>query len=128
MPSINAIKLQSRALKSYPYFATYKSLSNSLVAKPNKKVYIQNLKQKGYIFNYVLDFHRLDYNSFQRGNTEGTNSLLRDWDGRKIPAADSYVVVDSALLDKQVQPSWQLVYKTPNGKIYYIPGDKKNLD
>ena len=79
------------------------------------------MKHKGYIFNYVFDFEGLNYNSFQRGMVEGTNSKLIHWDGEKKPDPGSYVVIDSEVLLKEVKPSWELLSKKFSGAIYYVP-------
>ena len=104
----------------HPAFATYKSLAGGLRGQEIKKIYINNLKHKGYMFNYVLDFDSLNYNSFQRGNVEGTSSLIVEWDGLKSPEKGSFVVVDSGALYEEVKPNWRLISKKLKASLYFV--------
>lgn len=121
IPSRGLVKSFSSQTMSQKHFVANRALANSLVARPSGNIYIQLLQHKGYVYNYVLGFDRLNYNSFQRQNTEGTDSLLRDWNGMKVPEAGSYVVVDSNSLEKKIQPNWQLVSSKLNRSLYYVP-------
>jgi len=121
IPSRGVVKSLSSQTILQKHFVTNRALANSLVDRPSGNIYIKLLQHKGYVYNYILGFDRLNYNSFQRQRTEGTDSLLRDWDGEKLPEAGSYVVVDSNILKKRVQSNWQLVASKLNRSLYYIP-------
>jgi 4-amino-4-deoxy-L-arabinose transferase-like glycosyltransferase len=119
-------RIISSKMTSHGFFNTYRALAIDLEKVGNSEVFIQNLKHKGYIFNYTLGFDSLNYNSFKRDRVEGTESLLRGWDGKEAIKPGSYVVIDSNVLKKKVQPNWELVGKRFKASIYYIPHTTRN--
>jgi 4-amino-4-deoxy-L-arabinose transferase-like glycosyltransferase len=121
IPSLSVTKSMRLKTISHVHFVTNRAFANSLADRPASRIYIQNLQHKGYVYNYVLGFDRLNYNSFQRNRVEGTDSLLKDWDGKETPEVGSYVLIDSNELKKKVDPSWELIEKESERYLYYIP-------
>lgn len=128
LPCIEAISIERSMTRYHRWSVTYKSLATELKEREINKVYMQTLKHKGYMFNYVFDFEGLNYNSFQRDRVEGTDSLLREWDGKKEPEAGSYVIVDTPQTREAVKPNWKLIRKKYNASLYYVPENKKGPD
>lgn len=118
MTAIQDIRVQFRNNRN---FINYRVLASSLRSKPLRDVYVQNLQSKGFIFNYVIKFKDLNYNSFQRERVEGTDSLLRNWNGVAGIPKDSYVVIDSPQLLKNVQPNWERIAGKYNATLFYVP-------
>ena len=112
------VRSLSTQLVSNSYLSTNRDSAKLLATEPTKPIYIQNLKHKGYIFNYVFGFDSLNYNSFQRARVEGTDSLLRDWDGVEEPVKNSYVLIDSKSLKKRVRGDWELISRDLEMEIY----------
>lgn len=119
--SITPVRIISRNLVTNKFFSTYRSLASKIKDEDVKAIYIENLKHKGYMFNYIFGFNSLKYNSFQRDRVSGTDSLLIDWDRNEVPKPGSYVVVDSRVLKKAVKPSWELITKKHKAFLYYVP-------
>ncbi|HEX7456418.1 MAG TPA: glycosyltransferase family 39 protein [Candidatus Nanoarchaeia archaeon] len=128
LPCVEAISVERSMTKYHRWFVTYRSLATELKGREINKVYIQFLRHKGYIFNYVFDFEGLNYNSFQRDRVEGTDSLLREWDGKNEPEAGSYTVVDTPQTREAIRPNWVLIHKKYNASLYYVPGSGEGFD
>ncbi|MEX0616504.1 MAG: glycosyltransferase family 39 protein [Candidatus Woykebacteria bacterium] len=116
----SALKIIWPQTALHPHFAKYEYLAEKLQNKEIKMVYVNNLKDKGYIFNYILNFDSLNYNSFQRGDVGSSNSLIIEWDGLKPPEKGSFVVVDSEKLYAKVRPNWNLISKKLRASLYFV--------
>jgi len=104
----------------HKHFVRYKTLARELKNREPAVIYINNLDDKGYIFNYIFDFRTLDYNSFLRGDVKNTSSFLQEWDGVLIPEKGSYVVVDKDILEFKVQKNWKLITTSFNASLYLV--------